>query len=226
MFALPAICQPFAEIRLRKHQFNDDIIGTIDSVYRFWNNRKDITIKDGLVYKYSAGPKHDTLQFFHTGPDEWDVTMTFKKKGVIPPLPDIITDIDDSPTDTRNKYTLAWVNSVNAPWNANHLGKTASYTVVKDGSLETTFDGYKVEWFTEKRVNHGIAAVSIDGGPEISIDLYDPRTDNASMKVWTSPVLTSGVHKIKIRCTLTKSNTGTGTDTNIIHDYFKILKKQ
>jgi hypothetical protein len=149
-----------------------------------------------------------------------------QKKYVAPviPKPDLITDIDDKPTDTRNKYILAWSNVSGATWNANHFGKSASFTSVKDGALETTFDGYKVEWFTEKRINHGIAAVSIDGGTEVMIDLYDPRTDNNKVKVWTSPTLTNGTHKIKIRCTLTKNTLA--TDTNIIHDFFKVYKKQ
>lgn len=189
-----------------------------------------INVSEGTVTKFRTPP--DTAKLF-LAPDGgvYEGVITWRKVGgvVVPPvdpLPDLITDIDDKASDTRNKYTLVWTPSVNAPWNANHFDKTASYTLVKDGALETTFDGYKVEWFTEKRFNHGIAAVSIDGGPEVMVDLYDARTDNPSLKVWTSPVLTSGIHKIKIRCTLTKSNTSTGTDTNIIHDYFRTYKKQ
>lgn len=144
---------------------------------------------------------------------------------VVLPKPDIITDIDNMAAGPANKYSLAWVHSINAPWNASHFANSASYTAVKDGALETTFDGYRVEWFTEKRVNHGIAAVSIDGGPEVMVDLFDPRKDNNTLRVWTSPVLASGTHTIKIRCTLTKSSTIAETDTNIIHDYFKVYKK-
>lgn len=141
------------------------------------------------------------------------------------PKPDIVTTIDDVVSDTRNVYTpTAWAHPANTTWLANFFNKTGSYYHVPGATLETSFDGYKIEWYTELKDNHGIAAVSIDGGDEVLVDLFRPIAANNSQLVWTSPTLTNGPHKIKIR--ITGNKTAPSTDHNIIHDYFKVYKKQ
>src|SRR5690606_18210285 len=87
-----------------------------------------------------------------------------------------------------------------------------------------SFSGSRIEWYSEKRENHAIAAVSIDGGAETLIDLYEARTDNNSTLVFAANV-TPGNHVIKLRLTNTKnpSSTGSPFPLSMVHDAFRIV---
>ena len=64
--------------------------------------------------------------------------------------------------------------------------------------------------FGAKAPNHGIAAVSVDGGPETLVDLYAPtRSDNELL--FSSTVLPAGAaHTLRVRVTGTKNSASTG----------------
>ena len=79
-----------------------------------------------------------------------------------------------------------------------------------------TFEGNKLEWYTEKKYTHGIVAISIDGGAETLIDLFSGTEQH--LLVYTTPVLTQGTHTFKIRATGTKNTAS--TNYYAIHDYF------
>lgn len=149
-------------------------------------------------------------------------TLSRRKKVWIT-TPDVVSSIDN--TDARNVYTpvAGWFHATNQTWTQTYHNKTGSYTGAANASFETTFDGYKVEFWSEKRLNHGIAAISIDGGPEVMVDLYDPTTNNNSQKVWTSPDMTNGTKKIKIRVTGNKYPSA--TEASVIIDRLVVYKK-
>ena len=138
------------------------------------------------------------------------------------PVPlDIISIIDNVPTDTRNVYSAGWTHAANATWLDLYNGKTGSYSAIAGSTLTTSFTGYKIEMFSEKRNNHGIAEIKADGVVVGTVNLWDARTDNNSQKVfeWTG---TQGTHTIEIRVT----GTGNVADKSIIHDYFRVTSKQ
>jgi hypothetical protein len=128
---------------------------------------------------------------------------------VIPPIPSVLGSIDN--VDARNKYTGDWTVFNHSAF---HNG-TSTYTLV-NGEVEITFIGKKIEWWTEKADNHGIAGLSIDGGVETMVDLYANTKVNNSQKVWTSPDLLAGEHKLKIR--FTGSKNAASREANFIHD--------
>lgn len=149
-----------------------------------------------------------------------------------PPKPDIVTNIDNVVSDTRNKYTGTWEHPSATTWLSTFYEKTGSYTFTNGSYLETTFDGYKIEWYTERKSDKGIAGISIANlvgtnwvyGDEVELDLYATTTANNSQLAWTISELTNGPHKIKIRYT-GKKNPAALVPT-IIHDYFKTFKAQ
>jgi len=62
------------------------------------------------------------------------------------------------------------------------------------------FNGAKILLYASTGPDHGIAAFSIDGGPENEVDLYAPaRADN--VQIYASPTLPSGAHTLKVRVT-------------------------
>lgn len=169
-----------------------------------------VNVSDGVTTKMRTPP--DTAKLF-IAPDNgiYEGVITWKKVGgvVIPPVPSVLGSIDN--VDARNKYTGDWTTF-------NHLAfhnSTSTYTLV-NGIVEVTFIGKKIEWWTEKAVNHGIVGLSIDGGAETTVDLYANTTVNNSQKVWTSTDLSAGQHKLKIR--FTGNMNVLATQPNFIHD--------
>lgn len=97
--------------------------------------------------------------------------------------------------------------------------RTLTYSGTTNDYFELKFNGTEIRWFTERRNTHGIAAVSIDGGAETNVDLYN-ATQTQQIKVWTSGALSAGEHTIKIRVTGTKNASSSGY--YVTHDYLKI----
>jgi chitodextrinase len=126
--------------------------------------------------------------------------------------------VDNAVTGTGlNQHTYVgggWLHGATTP---GFYNSTFSASTVANAYLTFTFEGNKVEWFTEKKNTHGIAAISIDGGPETLIDLYS--TTEQHILVYTSPsTLTQGTHTVKVRATGTKNPAS--TNYWAIHDYF------
>lgn len=84
------------------------------------------------------------------------------------------------------------------------------YCNEKDSYYSMKFNGNKVKVYGTVSKDAGIAAVSIDGQDEKTIDLYsDVRQDNALM--YTSPILSEGEHTVKVRITGDKNELSTST---------------
>jgi O-glycosyl hydrolase len=119
-----------------------------------------------------------------------------------------LTRINDRDTGTgRNQfdYTGAWSN-VTQP--GAYLGDN-SWSGSTNANYQVRFNGTKVDLYGATAPNHGKAAVSIDGGPETSIDFYSgARADN--VRVYRSPTLAAGDHILKVRVTGTKNTLSTG----------------
>jgi hypothetical protein len=211
----------------------------LGEISRVWKTKR-VTVADGFTYRYRLWDGYDTAIYYQTGADTFEVVTTFKKvTSTKPPvLPDIISTLDDnavSPGQVYNPATNAgdniyipatgWSHFKGQTWNENHLNKTASVVDLAGGFIEITCTCYRVDWYAEKRENHGIASVSIDGGAAKDADLYEARTDNNSTQVWTSPPgMTNATHKIRVSYTGRKN--AAATQTNLVHDYFKIYTKQ
>ncbi|MDF2540557.1 MAG: outer rane adhesin like protein [Herbinix sp.] len=74
------------------------------------------------------------------------------------------------------------------------------WTSDKDKYCLVTFEGVQATYFGAPGNNNGIAAISVDDGPETLVDLYSP-TLSPSTAMFTTPLLASGKHTLKIRVT-------------------------
>ncbi len=126
--------------------------------------------------------------------------------------------IDDSVigSDTRqhNYVGPGWVHGTHPIF----LQGTLSYSNVGGAYLTISFVGNKIEWFSEKKYTHGIAAVSLDGGPEQLVDLY--ASNQVQTYVYSTNTLAQGTHTLKIRVTGQKNPASTGY--YVLHDAFLI----
>jgi hypothetical protein len=89
-----------------------------------------------------------------------------------------------------------------------------SYTDTANDSATITFTGTQIKFYIAQRNNRGIAAVSLDGGPETTVDEYAAQ-DAGDVLAYTSPVLTAGTHTFKVRNTGTHNANSTGTRVDI-----------
>ncbi|MDS0524253.1 Ig-like domain-containing protein [Clostridium sp. SHJSY1] len=79
------------------------------------------------------------------------------------------------------------------------------YTNTKDDYYKVNFTGNQIKIYGAKANDSGIAAISIDDKPETLVDMYSANRQDNSL-LYTSPVLTSGNHTIKVRATGTKNS--------------------
>lgn len=133
-----------------------------------------------------------------TGHDGYDIVITAKLKVVVDPTPVFLDNLANLVVNSQlvNTYTPASAWSLGNV--AGHYGGTIQFSNVANSTLETKFTGTKIVWIAEKKSTHGSAGVSIDGGLETIIDLKN-ATELKQQEVYTSPVLTRGLHTIKIR---------------------------
>lgn len=116
--------------------------------------------------------------------------------------------INDNTTGTglhQFNYVGAWSYGAQtgAFFTDNHWSSTTG------ACYQIDFNGARVDIYAAKAPGHGIAGVSIDGGPEQFVDFYAAaRTDKTL--VWSSPSLVPGPHTLKVRATGTKNAAGTG----------------
>jgi len=218
----------------------------LGEISKLWKTKK-VNVQDGSVYRYKLWDGSDTAIYYQTGIDTFEVTTTFKKITKEKPpvvLPDIISTLDDNSLSSAQAYnpainagnnvyiTTGWSHMINQPWNQNpdgtpiHYNKSYSFVDIAGAYIELTCAPcYKIEWWTERRENHGIATVTLDDVAVGDVDQYSTATTNNTMLIYTTPTsLINDTHKLRISYTGRKNPAA--TQTNIGHDKFVIYQKQ
>jgi hypothetical protein len=129
--------------------------------------------------------------------------------------------VNDNTIGTGNNQ-FEYVSGANWPFspepgaynNDNHYSQTVN------AYYQVRFNGTQAKVYTKKNSNHGIMAISIDGGAETNADSYSSTTVQQAL-VYTSPVLSAGQHTLKVRVTGTKN--ASSTDTWIIADRVDVV---
>lgn len=101
-----------------------------------------------------------------------------------------------------------------SPWSIStpgipHFGGSVFFSSTLNATASFAFSGTEVSWVAAKWYNRGQAAVSVDGGPETTVDLYSAGTGDLStvltqQVVYTSSGLSDGPHTLTIRVLGTK----------------------
>ena len=130
-------------------------------------------------------------------------TVTVANAVLIPvPSTSTVTSVNDS----SFRYSGTWNNALGTSkyMSADRSSSTSGnyYTV--------PFTGTQVKLLTTKSPEHGKAAVRVDDGPEVLVDLYSP-TFAAQALVYESPVLPSVPHLLHVRVTGSKNALSQGT---------------
>ena len=78
-------------------------------------------------------------------------------------------------------------------------GGTNSYCGIPGDLVTLRFRGRRVRFFGIVEANHGMGAISLDGGPDVIVDEY--FTQRESRMLWQSPELDGGEHTVTMRAT-------------------------
>ena len=119
-----------------------------------------------------------------------------------------VTMVDDNARGTGlNKWN--YVGASTAVWrqsnSAELFNTTNSYENVAGKYATFTFQGTNIQLYFVQDPLHGIAAVSLNGGPESMVDLYS-ITRKAYRQLWAASNLAPGVnHTVKVRVTGAKN---------------------
>ncbi|MDF2538549.1 MAG: glycoside hydrolase family 2 [Herbinix sp.] len=107
-----------------------------------------------------------------------------------------MNDTNTEPGVTNIQYQGDWGYSSNEMcyMSDNH------WTSDKDKMCVLTFEGIQASYYGAPGKINGIAAISVDGGEEVMVDLYSP-TLSPSTIMYTTPVLEAGIHTLTIRVT-------------------------
>jgi hypothetical protein len=126
-----------------------------------------------------------------------------------PPPPPVVNDNTTGTGNNQFNYSGTWDYYLPAGAymsDSHHSNTTNNYYTV-------AFNGTQVKVHATKVHDAGIAACSIDGGPETKVDCYS-ATERYKVLVYTSPVLTAGQHTLKVRVTGTKN---VGADGYVVY---------
>jgi hypothetical protein len=91
---------------------------------------------------------------------------------------------------------------------------TVSYDSTANDSATISFTSGQIRLYSNELNTLGIAAVSVDGGPETMVDQYS-STPLGDVLVYTSPTLGAGTHTLKVRNTGTQDSSSSGTTITI-----------
>lgn len=176
------------------------------------NITKTVSIAKGSDY-------HLALLEVPTGHNGYDVVINFKPKVVVDPTPVFLDNLANLVVNSQlvNTYTTAaqWI----AGTPVGHYNNTVQFSSAVNSTLVTRFTGTKIEWIHEQDKHLGIAAISIDNGPETMVDTYN-ATNLKQQSKYASPVLMQGLHTVKLRVTGTKNAAATGA--YVVHDAWRV----
>ena len=84
------------------------------------------------------------------------------------------------------------------------------YSSTTGDAVVISFRGTSIALFGAKAAWHGIAAVSLDDGPEVDADCYAATREDQA-RLYASATLPDGVHRLKVRVSGRKNPASTGT---------------
>jgi hypothetical protein len=97
---------------------------------------------------------------------------------------------------------------------ANPYDQTNSWTDHSGDSVDFDFVGTQITYYGITAPQHGVGAISVDGGTSTLIDFYSAdRTGDVAL--WTSPKLTEGEHTLKLSWTGQKNAASSGTTITV-----------
>ena len=93
-------------------------------------------------------------------------------------------------------------------------GGSLAFADSSGASLTIHFNGIDLAWIAKKSPAYGKAKVTVDGGSPVTVDLYSASV-LWKQRVWSTGILTSGPHTVKISWTGSKHAGATGANIDV-----------
>jgi hypothetical protein len=103
--------------------------------------------------------------------------------------------------------------------NSSASGGSLTQADVSGASVTVRFTGVRLAWFGQLDPANGQAKVSVDGGPDSTVDLYSAAT-KPKQALWDTGLLDLGDHTVTITWSGEKNASATGTAINV--DSFEV----
>lgn len=111
-------------------------------------------------------------------------------------------------TSTKLVYAGAW----NLGSSSSYSGSSYRYVNTSGAAVTINFTGVRLTYVAMKSPNMGKAAISVDGGAPVAVDLY--ATGNSyQQRIFSTAVLKLGDHKVTISWTGQKHGSSSGSST-------------
>ena len=107
-------------------------------------------------------------------------------------------------------YSGTWAIDANAPGFSDETDHVSDACAARLAAVSFRFTGTSIAWVGSTKDNHGIARVTVDGGPPASVSTYS-RTWRKEQVLFSARGLAPGPHTITIRATCARSPRSTGT---------------
>jgi GH43 family beta-xylosidase len=124
----------------------------------------------------------------------------------------VINDTDTGTGLNQVEYAGTWNSGSGCGtqcfWGNDH------WTGIANASATIRFSGTKVALLSVLDVGNGIAAISLDGGPEQRVDYYSSIRVGEQL-IYVSPTLAPGPHTLKVRVTGDKNPASTSTQVSL-----------
>ncbi|WP_157759536.1 hypothetical protein [Cellulosimicrobium cellulans] len=119
-----------------------------------------------------------------------------------------VTTVDSSTTTGTHRfaYGAGWGTTTGVP---DLYAGTASWSSGADRTATFTFTGARVDLYTVRDTDQGIAEIRLDGGPPVLVDGWR-ASRQAGAVTWTSGPLAPGAHTVTVRSTGTRDPASTG----------------
>lgn len=167
-----------------------------------------------------TGNVHCTVTADNMESAECDITVTAFEGEKVPVSsgdgdiePIQITNVNDSEIGiTLNTFSYEG-NWLTTSQNGCYAGDNY-YSNTADDVCKIEFAGTNIKWYGSTAPNHGIMAISVDGGEEMLVDCYSSsRYDN--IELYDSGELEPGIHTLSVRVTGTKNAASSDCYVNV-----------
>jgi hypothetical protein len=146
--------------------------------------------------------------------------LSIKTDGRFSPRPQQPRPLVIGNSDPSVRYRGTWTfdsTRIKAACGGEYISQTPGDT------LTISFSGTRLQWHTSKENNLGIAAVSVDDGPETEVELWTYcHVPQYQRYVYDSGPLAPGEHTFKVRVTGQKNEKSTGA--GITHDRVEVTQ--
>ncbi len=117
-------------------------------------------------------------------------------------------------TDPALHYTGTWTHASNQSFTGGDYKDTESYSDTTGDSMSVTFTGTAVQYIAPTTYNHGIADISLDGGPVTAVDGYSSGTDFQQV-LYSASGLPDTTHTLTITVSGQKNPASSGTFVSV-----------